>query len=296
MGAISLRRIIQYDPTHTLTLRNRFAAEIKNRFGQLARSIRVKIGSDDFFRLRRPAFGDLVHPILMAEFMSWLQAEVDRLFLSVDNNPQMTSAVSPAWQGIYIQSWANSFLNDAYIRGMDRGVKELRKAKYPVLFDDQPGGVTAMFRVGDVHANRVGVGYTKFNLAMRGIVTDMISKIGGVLSTKLISNSLSLDILQRVLTFVKAAASKVVRAGRTEISRMHHLALVQIYRMTGVTGVTVIVEFVTAGDDRVCSVCASLEGRIFTLDEVEGLIPLHPLCRCMVVPVDASSGLGFGLI
>ena len=40
----------------------------------------------------------------------------------------------------------------------------------------------------------------------------------------------------------------------------------------------------TAGDDRVCEKCAALEGRIFTLDEIEFLIPLHPNCRCLALP------------
>jgi SPP1 gp7 family putative phage head morphogenesis protein len=71
---------------------------------------------------------------------------------------------------------------------------------------------------------------------------------------------------------------------RTEIIRAHHIATIQEYRNWGVEGITVKGEWKTAGDDRVCSKCEQLEGKIFTLDEIEPMIPLHPLCRCIALP------------
>jgi SPP1 gp7 family putative phage head morphogenesis protein len=71
---------------------------------------------------------------------------------------------------------------------------------------------------------------------------------------------------------------------RTEIIRAHHLATIQEYRNWGLEGIVVKGEWQTAGDDRVCDKCASLQGKIFTLDEIEGMIPLHPLCRCIALP------------
>ena len=50
-------------------------------------------------------------------------------------------------------------------------------------------------------------------------------------------------------------------------------------------GVVVQGELQTAGDDRVCSRCAELQGQVFTLDKIEGMIPVHPQCRCIALPV-----------
>jgi len=72
------------------------------------------------------------------------------------------------------------------------------------------------------------------------------------------------------------------------VSRAHHRALVKTYELYQVRGVYVLAEILTARDDRVCSICASLEGEIYTLDQVRDLIPLHPLCRCMILPVAMS--------
>lgn len=43
------------------------------------------------------------------------------------------------------------------------------------------------------------------------------------------------------------------------------------------------VKWVAAGDSRTCSECADLDGRIFDIENVPPL-PLHPLCRCTVIP------------
>ena len=49
--------------------------------------------------------------------------------------------------------------------------------------------------------------------------------------------------------------------------------------------VIVKAEWMTAGDDRVCPICASLQGQVFSLDEIEPLIPRHPNCRCIALPL-----------
>jgi SPP1 gp7 family putative phage head morphogenesis protein len=62
------------------------------------------------------------------------------------------------------------------------------------------------------------------------------------------------------------------------------LATIQEYRNFGVLGVSVQAEWKTAGDDRVCITCSRMEGKIYTLDEIEPMIPLHPQCRCIALP------------
>jgi SPP1 gp7 family putative phage head morphogenesis protein len=71
---------------------------------------------------------------------------------------------------------------------------------------------------------------------------------------------------------------------RTEIIRAHHLATIAEYRNWGVLGISVKGEWRTAGDSRVCEKCQQLEGKVFTLDEIEPMIPLHISCRCIALP------------
>ncbi len=44
-------------------------------------------------------------------------------------------------------------------------------------------------------------------------------------------------------------------------------------------------EFFTALDERVCEECEPLHGRIFPVDEAQGVIPIHPACRCTFLPI-----------
>jgi very-short-patch-repair endonuclease len=54
--------------------------------------------------------------------------------------------------------------------------------------------------------------------------------------------------------------------------------MVQEYRNWGVEGVRVMAEWVTAGDGRVCPLCAPMDGKVFTIDQIENMIPAHPNC------------------
>ena len=75
---------------------------------------------------------------------------------------------------------------------------------------------------------------------------------------------------------------------RTEVIRAHHLGNVQEMRNFEIPGVVIKAELATAGDHRVCPECLALEGKVYSLDEIEGLIPVHPLCRCVALPTRAQ--------
>jgi SPP1 gp7 family putative phage head morphogenesis protein len=73
---------------------------------------------------------------------------------------------------------------------------------------------------------------------------------------------------------------------RTEIISAHAEASLNSYEEAGLEGVNVKAEVLTAGDDRVCEICADLEdGGPYSMDEARGLIPAHPNCRCVLTPI-----------
>jgi len=71
---------------------------------------------------------------------------------------------------------------------------------------------------------------------------------------------------------------------RTEIIRSHAQGQLRALEMMGVEKVGVAVEWSTAGDSRVCKRCQALEGVVLTIKEAQGLIPVHPACRCSFLP------------
>lgn len=68
---------------------------------------------------------------------------------------------------------------------------------------------------------------------------------------------------------------------RTETIRASNYGALQGYTEAGVEKV----EFYAAADERTCEVCAGFHGQYYKLDEAEGMIPVHPNCRCTYLPV-----------
>lgn len=61
------------------------------------------------------------------------------------------------------------------------------------------------------------------------------------------------------------------------------------YEEMGIEGVEVEAEFATAGDDVVCPECEELEGKVYSIEEARGVIPVHPNCRCAWIPMVGES-------
>jgi SPP1 gp7 family putative phage head morphogenesis protein len=74
---------------------------------------------------------------------------------------------------------------------------------------------------------------------------------------------------------------------RTETVRAHHKATIGEYRQAEAIGITVKAEFQTRSGNP-CPECSALEGQIFTIDEADDLIPVHPNCYCVTLPVDLT--------
>lgn len=299
----------QYDPTRTLTLRNAFARDARKRFTELRGVIRRAIVDEDVFALQgAPAtFAEMTTPgprafdfprtsDKVAAFMDWLKAQEEAGILEVSKAAQLGEAVEGAWTNKYIES--------AYQRGIQRARQEMRAKGYPVPSIEETGGLQAAFNT-PVHLDRVGLLYTRTFSDLKGITDAMDTQVSRVLSqamaegkgpreiARLLTRTISgpvgdLGLTDTLGRFIPAQRRAVMLA-RTETIRAHHIGMIQEYRNWTVEGITVKAEWVTAGGNRVCERCLAMEGRIFKLDEIESLIPLHPQCRCIAIPIEAGN-------
>jgi len=144
--------------------------------------------------------------------------------------------------------------------------------------------VDAMFN-RPIHADRVALLYTRTFEELQGVTNAMSQQISRELAQGMADGKGPRAIARALTKKVdKIGKVRAVTLARTEIIRAHHVATINNYREAGILGVRVLAEWSTANDDRVCSQCAALEGQIFTLDAIEPLIPLHPMCRCVAIP------------
>ena len=287
--------IMKTDPSRTTMLRRAFVSEMTKRFRRLKGLIRKAIVERDCFGLSG------AQPIVMAVaqklpnhkqfafarsgdkvegFMAWLNDMEEDNILEFAYRPELRRA--GAWTDIYIKK--------AYQKGIIRGRSELQKVKgIEVLpLDKIPGGLNAVFNQ-PFHADRVGLLYTRCFNELKGIDDALDQAISRDLAQSMAEGRGPRQMARILNKRVDAVGLNRARTlARTETIRAHHSANVQEYRQAGIEGVEVEAEVLTAGFD-VCPICAEMESRSrikpFTLDEIEGMIPAHPSCRCCIRPI-----------
>lgn len=300
--SFTLNRVQQFDPTHTLVLRAAFAREMKRRFNLLRRDIRISIVDNDCFGLRTRlralapadkfqfAFGRSQDKI--RGFMGWLE-EQEKEFIFSQGRSGIGMFRRPGIGGVVAgeEIWTDLYIQSAYQRGIARGRAELRMAGYDVpMFEGirEEQAVAAAFNQ-PFHADRVGLLYTRTFSELKGITSAMDQQISRVLAQGMAEGRGPTEVARRLTKIVDGIGRRRAEVmARTEFIRAHHVATINEYRQAGVEGVRVLAEWLTAGDSRVCAACGDMEDESsaspFTLDQIEGMIPLHALCRCCAIP------------
>lgn len=304
---ITVNRRNQFDPTRTTTLRNAFSREMTKRFRELRGVIRTSVVDNDCFGLitgvtipniltnqmnptSRNQFAFERDGKKVEEFMRWLQTQINNGVLQTQTINQIGRASEEAWTNLYIR--------DSYRRGVNRARQELRKAGFDVPIIQ--GSELDNYLIQPFHIDRVGLLYTRTFNDLVNVTDNMKGQISRVLARGIAEGDNPRDIARRLNRVIKRsggdlgvtdtigrfipAERRAELIARTEIIRAHHSATIQEYRNFGAEGVRLRAEFRTAGDDRVCNECASLQGSTYSLDAAEGIIPVHPLCRCIMLP------------
>ena len=298
------------DPSRSITLRNAFSRDVSKRFRLIRRLIFRAIVDQDVLGLAPPpelltlqqdlprrAFAFGTNEEKVEAFMEWLRENdsIEILDLFPGQERQVVGSVR----------YANVYIDSAYKKGIRLAETEMQKRgiKPSRLAADADLTIDALFN-RPIHVDKVAQIYQRVYSDLRNITDEMEQQISEVLAQSLADGlgpretarilqdriqktggTLALDFTtEKGIKFKMRARNRAIILARTEIIRAHHVATINTYREAGVEGVRVLAEWRTAGDERVCERCEALEGQIFTLDEIEGLIPLHAQCRCVALP------------
>lgn len=228
-------------------------------------------------------------------FMDWLRRQVQDGVLQVTQIEQVGRAVDSAW--------TNVFIKDSYRRGVMRARAQMRQVGLNIPTLAETGGVEIAIGT-PFHADRLGLLWTRTFNELKGITDAMDQMISRVLSQG-IADGLGADTLAKRLNavikgtggdlslvdalgrFIPAERRAEILA-RTEVVRAHAEAQLQEFENFGVEGVEIKAEWITAGDNRVCPLCADLEGSVFSIDQAKGMLPLHAQCRCAWLPFNPN--------
>lgn len=308
IGRISLHPIsvvnqtFRRDPTRTLVLRDRFMRQMDKRFRALKKDIKVSIVDRDCFGIQPGVLRTLAptgwkayefkrsHEKVQG-FMAWLEEQESAGILDIIRRPGIHAGVDTPWTDVFIDS--------AYTRGIRRGRAELRRAGYTVPdWESTPGGIAGLMNQPH-HADRIAAIYSRTFEDLKTVTREMNGqvrrRITDGLTTGLarglaegknpiaIARELVKDVHNRV---DKIGITRARMIARTEVIRAHHVANIAEYEQAEAEmDVTIMAEWSTAGY-QVCEICIQfqLEGP-YKLKQIEGLIPAHPNCRCVAIPV-----------
>lgn len=302
---LSLSNREKIDPAGILGLQNRFIGRMNKKFSDLQWAIRQAIVVKDCFGLRSGGLSLLARsPELeqvvarlqnrafnfprpqekISHFMAWLKDAERADILKIVRMPGfMGEATEKAWTDTFIQS--------AYQKGIITARRDLRRegrTDIPAISGTGEAGISSVFNQ-PFHIDRVGLIYSRAYNELKGVTEFMNQQISRTLAEAIAEGRNPREMarmLQKNVTGLAPSKSQaLVRAraiARTETIRAHHSARVQEFRNAGVEGVKIKVEWHAAFEP--CPLCADLDGEIFTLDEVENMIPAHPNCRCVALP------------
>ena len=263
------------DPTHTLTLRSTFAGKFRKRFRDLRGELRDGIVDKDIFGLQtnfqRKAFAGQPPRKQLDDFDQQLQALIVAYIIG--------------------NRWTDYFIGEAYRAGLMRAVAELKKAGYDMRqLDSSPAMMMALNSPPYKQAMELLKDDTASEL--KGITDSMRQKIMRVVRELRSSGASRYKMADEINGIItgnsdrktgQSTEYKSKLLAYTSIVTAYNRAAWLAYKQAGAEQVGVEVEFVTAGDLRVCPICESLEGSIYPIDEAQTLIPVHALCRCFLV-------------
>lgn len=312
--AVLLNSVRRRDPAGVRGLQRRLIQQVDRRYDQLNADIRASIVTNDCFNLAGVVAGK-APTVLMAGpvpkeafkfetvqkkidgFMGWLhEQQADGILDVLHKAETHASIVTPAWSGVYVDSYYAKGLREAYEKGIKEGRYKLGRAGFgPAKMQTGP---MSIYMQQPFHVDRVGLIYSRayedlktVTQVTEGAVRQQIAAgLTSGLARGMAEGRNSGDIARQL---VKDVTNKVDQIGRvrakmiarTETARAYHVSAIAEYREAGAAGVDVKAELLTSGLPNVCGECIDLEtDGPYTLDQVEFMIPVHPNCACTTIP------------
>lgn len=283
----NLTTLAAQDPSRTRTLRAKFVGDIRQRVRALRGLLWDAIVVKDVLRAPKSVFlaaanpEDFVFksdPEKVEEFMEWWIANEDEILLGIEARALRSGAPDARWTDTYV--------TNAYRRGLVRAQLELAAAGLSQNFDpDDTFALESAFQL-PAHQRRAQILYQRVYGELKGITEAMDQQIRRILSDGVARGENPRTMASAMNKSIRTITNRrAVVMARTEVIRAHHQANIEEYRRAGVEGVMVKAEWITAGDERVCELCEPLHGEVFKLKEIEQMIPRHPQCRCVAVPI-----------
>lgn len=259
----------------TATLRNIFKSDMSRRFDIIARDIRISINDNDFFGLKNKQNKALTqsqgkHLTIdekVSLFILWLERQININVFGDKKNPG-------------IGKWMDTYIDDAFTRGLKNGFVGLKQADYADENDAEPS-LSRKTKSTKKYLASLALLKIKAREELRGVASVTVQQITRVIIDDISANRtaefITKDVINRLNKIGKKRAKDVAN---TEVIREYNHAKLDLWAEAGITLVGVTAEWVTAEDDKVCQFCDDMSGSLYNITEAYILIPAHVGCRC----------------
>lgn len=246
-------------------------------FAGLKSQIAKELISPDAFGLnpRAGLFGNvdwrhLSTDTKLQRFLDWFKEAVDGQILHRRRN--FARAIEQAYKKGVLASW-HKIRVDEFMKTM--GMTAAQKNEF-----------VRILMQGNIGKQALGTLITQFNANLEGITGQLASRLGNKLVEGLVKGWKPRTLQREMNKLIKEAAERRAKILAHDAAvRAQADGVLDALDTLGVKRVTAKVEFKSMEDDKVCPVCESLNGQIFTIADARGVIPVHIFCRCTWIPV-----------
>jgi SPP1 gp7 family putative phage head morphogenesis protein len=262
-------------------VQRRFAGDIKSRFKKLKVAVRGFLDTEDELGLKdRGSFVTAAREFQfrtdagkLQAFSDWFAQQVQAKVFSV---PPGTPPGTP-WTAKYVESAYKTGLTNSFFAAR-------RDAVEGALTQSQEQFLRSSFNQPEA-LSKIQLLATRAFEELKGISANMSSEMSRILAQGMVDGTGAEDIAREMSERIDSLTrSRALLVARTEIINAHAEGQLDAFQELGIEELGVMAEWSTAGDDRVCPICAEFEGKVFTVEEARGMIPAHPNCRCAWIP------------
>jgi len=274
---------LRRDPQRITMLVRQYQTDTRKRVNALKRAIREFLIDKDALGLKKQT-----GPTVLVEyqqyrfqtddrkvetFQRWLQEQIDTGILTTD------------YKG---DPWNAKYIDRAYEKGAERAFMDARRGALqegqPFYEGTKEEFLRSAFR-GPIETSKVKLLATRAFNDMRGFTDEVKTQANRILATGISQHIGSRKIARQLFHSIDTLTRKrALVIARTEMAAAHAEGQLDAFQELDIQRLGVQAEWHTAGDDRVCPLCAPLEGQTFTIEEARGMIPRHPNCRCAWIP------------
>ena len=281
---------LRVDPTRTTDIRRRFAAEVRRRFLLLQRDIDDLVVKEDAFGIGTDRIMPGGLPAERVENVRWFFAtatEKVKAFLKWVKERVDFHLLGNSQSEVDAGFW-DQYLKEAMLRGRGRAFEDaIRKygtGNLPFTAQTKSDFLRSAFSQ-PVPVERAKQLASRTLTDLKGVTEAMATDMSRTLLDGFARGEHPRDIAKDLAASVDGIGVKRGELiARTEVVRAHAEGQLDALEEFGVSQVEPLVEWSTAGDGRVCPLCAPLNKLVLTVKEARGMLPRHPQCRCAWIP------------